>query len=120
MQVKRLPSSSTTAAWSLVNVAGVLYFAAPLTSNSTLFELWRSDGTTAGTMQVAPGVLVSNLAQGVGVVNNSFLAEVAGTLYFTGRTTAFSNDFELWKIDGTSTTATLVKDIRPCGKVPCR
>src|SRR4029078_10385799 len=57
--------------------------------NGTLFiavagQLWKSDGTAGGTVQVAPGQL-----------NPGSMTNLAGTLYF------FSNG-SLWKSDGTS------------------
>src|SRR5262249_26680369 len=70
-------------------------------------ELWKSDGTAAGT------VLVKDINPGGG--NNGSLPNelmaVNGTLYFT----AFVPDtgIELWKSDGTAAGTVLVKDINP-------
>ena len=68
-------------------------------------ELWKSDGTTAGT------VLVADVNQsGIG----SFPAQFVGS----NGTTFFAADdgvhgSELWKSDGTEAGTVLVKDINP-------
>ncbi|MEZ5964087.1 MAG: hypothetical protein R3F56_09605 [Planctomycetota bacterium] len=64
-------------------------------------DLWRSDGTAAGTTRVAslqPGLLSAEL-----VVS-------AGALYFVGDG---GQGVELWRSDGTQAGTTLVADIRP-------
>src|SRR5262249_17877623 len=58
--------------------------------------LWKSDGTTAGT------VLVKNVTGGD-------LTDVNGTLFFAGNDGV--NGQELWKSDGTTDGTVLVKDI---------
>jgi ELWxxDGT repeat protein len=68
-------------------------------------ELWRTDGTDAGT------VLVKDFATGASSGNPVFFVEMSGALYFT----AFGDGFgyELWKTDGTASGTVLVKDIQP-------
>ncbi len=87
----------------LTNVGGVLFFSAGEITNGV--ELWKSDGTEAGT------VLVKDISAGSG---NSFpqaLTNVGGTLFFSAGDG--SNGIELWKSDGTTAGTVLVKDIRP-------
>ena len=67
-------------------------------------ELWKSDGTEAGTVQVKN-------------ISNSFSSNPAG-LTVIGSTCYFSaggdtGGSELWKSDGTEAGTVLVKDIRP-------
>ncbi len=82
---------------------GTLYFQAY--DGTTGRELWKSDGSSAGT------VLVKDIAPGASSAYPYSLTNVNGTLYFqaydgtTGR--------ELWKSDGSSEGTVLVKDIAP-------
>ena len=88
----------------LTNVNGTLFFSATDGVNDVNdFELWQSDGTSAGT------TLVKDIVSGSGNSSPSFLTNVNGTLFFT----AFddTNGQELWQSDGTSTGTKLVKDI---------
>ena len=87
----------------LVNVNGILYFTANNGSNG--WELWRSDGTAAGT------VLVKDIVAGSGSSNPEHLINVNGKLFFTAETAATGR--ELWKSDGTAAGTVLVKDINP-------
>jgi ELWxxDGT repeat protein len=68
-------------------------------------ELWKSDGTEAGT------VLVKNIRAGSSGSSPSKLTAVGSTLYFSARDG--TNGRELWKSDGTTAGTFLVKDIRP-------
>jgi ELWxxDGT repeat protein len=81
---------------------GTLFFRANDGVNGD--ELWRSDGTSAGT------TLVKDIVTGSGSSNPSYLANVNGTLFF--RANDGVNGYELWQSDGTSAGTTLVKDIR--------
>ncbi|MEG4166616.1 MULTISPECIES: ELWxxDGT repeat protein, partial [unclassified Microcoleus] len=88
----------------LTNVNGVLYFI-PITPYKGQ-ELWKSDGTAAGTVLVKdinPGIWVSSFP--------SNLTNVNGTLYF--QASDGTNGKELWKSDGTVAGTVLVKDIKP-------
>ncbi len=69
------------------------------------FELWRTDGTTAGTLlfrDIRPGPK-SSLPAGFTVVGN--------TMFFAAFTDASGR--ELWKTDGTIAGTSLVRDIQP-------
>lgn len=68
-------------------------------------ELWKSDGTGAGT------VLVKDISAGSGSSNPSQFTELNGILYF--RAYDGIHGFELWKSDGTEEGTVLVKDIMP-------
>lgn len=103
------PTAGTAFATSgneLVDVNGTLFFVA--TNGVAGFELWKSDGTEAGT------VLVKDIGPGNNTASDlipQFLTNVAGTLFFV------MNDgvhgLELWKSDGTEAGTVLVKDINP-------
>ena len=91
----------------LINMNDVLFFRA----NDPVFgsELWKSDGTTAGT------VMVKNINSNNSVLSGSsvpqFLTNVNGTLFF-GADNGI-NGFELWKSDGTDAGTVMVKEIFP-------
>ena len=85
------------------NVNGTLFFQAFETNAGT--ELWKSDGTIAGTS------LVKDIFPGgtnAGSQPQS-LTNVNGTLFFFARKTSFLR-FDLWKSDGTTNGTVLVKD----------
>lgn len=84
------------------NVNGVLYFTATDGTNGR--ELWKSDGTEAGT------VMVSNIYPGSGSSDPYLLTNVNGVLYFVANNG--TNGDELWKSDGTEAGTVMVKDIR--------
>ena len=91
----------------LTNVNGTLFFRAMYDDGMGGFsyELWKSDGTCAGTVlikDILPGPLSSNLR---------YLTNVNGTLYFNADNG--TNGFELWKSDGSNGGTVLVKDINP-------
>jgi ELWxxDGT repeat protein len=76
--------------------------------------LWKSDGTTEGTVFVK-NVDWSTIAIYFGYNFTSF----NGNLYFTGGNTTFNNgtaNVELWKTDGTNQGTVRVKDINPTGE----
>jgi ELWxxDGT repeat protein len=89
----------------LTALGNTLFFSANDGVNGT--ELWKSDGTAAGT------VLVKDIFPGSGFYissNPCNLTAVGSTLFFS------ANDGvnrELWKSDGTAAGTVLVKDIRP-------
>ncbi len=68
-------------------------------------ELWKSDGTAAGT------VLVKDIRPGLSTSYPGNLTAVGNTLFFTADDGV--NGTELWKSDGTAAGTVLVKDIRP-------
>jgi len=94
------PSSSNPS--SLISMNGTLYFSA--TDGSNAVELWKSDGTSAGTM------LVKDINPN-GSSYPSNLTNVNGTLYFSA--SDGSSGAELWKSDGTAAGTSLIKDIYP-------
>ena len=79
----------------LTNVGGVLYFTG---GGFSARDLWKSDGTEAGTVLVK-----ANLG------NASNLIDVGGRLFFTAEDTA--TGIELWTSDGTGAGTFRVKDI---------
>lgn len=84
----------------LTAVANQLYFAANDTTHGV--ELWRSDGTDAGT------VMVKDIHP-TGSSSIASLTDVNGTLYFAANDGA--NGLELWRSDGTEVGTVMVKDI---------
>lgn len=82
-------------------VGTTLYFTAD--DGTTGRELWKTDGTTAGTVLVKD---LNAVAIGFPYVYGS---PVPNTLFFTVTTVA--NGLELWKSDGTSAGTTILKDI---------
>jgi ELWxxDGT repeat protein len=106
--------------WNLTNVNGELYFTA--NDGTHGMELWKSNGTAAGTTMVAdinPGTTTTWYYTGAygtftrsAVTNSSNpsnLTNVNGTLYFTANDGTHGT--ELWKSDGTAAGTTLVQDI---------
>src|SRR5438874_11456368 len=68
-------------------------------------ELWKSDGTALGTVQVKDiNLSGDSFPSGFTVFNNE--------LYFSADG---GTGFELWKTNGTPGNAALVKDINPTG-----
>jgi ELWxxDGT repeat protein len=72
----------------LINVNGTLFFAA--NDGTTGLELWKSNGTAAGT------VLVKNIRPGSDSSYPSSLINVNGTLFFAADDGTMG--FELWKL----------------------
>jgi len=94
-----------------VDLNGTAYFRAEDGVNG--LELWRSDGTAAGT------TMVDDLLPGVGINPGSAhaspddLVVVGGVLYFSANDG--TNGEELWKSDGTAAGTTMVEDSVPGG-----
>ena len=84
----------------LVDVNGTLYFAAD--DGVTGSELWRSDGTEAGTLRV------KDVRPGADGSSPASLVDVSGTLYFAADDGV--NGGELWKSDGTEAGTVRVKE----------
>ena len=79
----------------LTNVNGTLFFERDLQKT----QLWRTDGTSAGTQAVA------NVSQAASYTN------VGGTLFFSAFDSA--NGHQLWKSDGTTLGTQIIADISP-------
>ena len=69
------------------------------------FELWRTDGTEAGTL------MVKDILDGVIGSNPDYLADLGGILYFAATDKVHGR--ELWRSDGTGSGTYLLKDINP-------
>lgn len=98
-EVLTQPSSDPSA---VVTMNGLGYFDASDGVHGG--QLWRTDGTTAGTQPVTTG---QNLAP-------SQLISVNGTLYFVGIDPAAAG-MAIYKSDGTAAGTVLVKDLNPWG-----
>ena len=85
-----------------VDMNGVLFFSA---DDGVDKELWRSDGTDAGTYQV------KDINPGVENSDPSYLTVVGSTLFFIADDGVHGP--ELWKSDGTPQGTLMVKDIYP-------
>lgn len=91
--------SASSSPQRMTNVNGTLFFAAnDGTQGVNDIQLWKSDGTAAGT------VLVKN-------TRPAQLTDVNGTLFFSTGAANSANGQELWKSDGTTGGTVLVKDI---------
>src|SRR5262249_12690661 len=93
------PSNPTTP----VDVNGTAYFLANDGTHGR--ELWKSDGTDAGT------VLLKDIRPGTNGSGIPKLVNSGGTLFFSA--TDGTTGYALWKSDGTAAGTTLVKDIWP-------
>lgn len=85
----------------LTDINGVLYFSA--FTDDEGYELWKSDGTSAGT------VMVKDIASGTNSSGPTFLTNLNGILFFAAYTTNDEN--ELWRSDGTAQGTFIVKKI---------
>lgn len=86
----------------LTNVDGTLFFTR--TDPSQGLELWRTDGTSAGTVEVR------GWSPGYWSATNPQLTNVNGTLYFVADS---GYGEELWKSNGTAAGTVQVADINP-------
>jgi len=94
----------------IVIANGTMFFFADDVTNGT--ELWKSDGTAAGT------VLVKDIRPGLGSSVNYSLTSQLPLLTAVGASVFFvaddgTNGPELWKSDGTAAGTVLVKDVNP-------
>ncbi len=89
----------------LTIVNGTLFFRANDGTNGT--ELWKSNGTEAGT------IIVKDINPGSGASVPEHLTDVNGTLFFQAGDS--TNGFELWKSDGSEAGTIMIKDINPGG-----
>jgi ELWxxDGT repeat protein len=84
----------------LTNVNGTLFFAANDGAHGV--QLWKSDGTAAGTTMVAD-------INGSAGASPRYLTNVNGTLFFSANDSTHGT--ELWKSDGTAAGTTPLADI---------
>src|SRR5262249_48959726 len=108
MLVKDINTAGSSSPQHFVNVAGTLYFQANNGTNGA--ELWRSDGTAAGTFMVKD---IAGIAAGRASSSPNLLTKVAGTLCFVASSGPSGN--EIWQSDGTATGTVLVADLRLVG-----
>jgi ELWxxDGT repeat protein len=104
----------------LTVVGNTLFFSA---SNGTNRGLWKSDGTSSGTVllkdNIEPGAYALPIYGYYGYYysyydyssRGSFMTAAGNTLFFTARDETYET--ELWKSDGTSAGTVVVKDILP-------
>ncbi len=99
------PGAESSFAENFVTYNGAAYFRA--TDGVNGFELWRTDGTTAGTQ------MVTDL--NAGSVNGfpSNLTPVNGKLYFTAVNTSPTTGQQVYTTDGTAAGTQLVADLAP-------
>mgnify|MGYP006142295591 CR=1 FL=1 len=83
-----------------LDAGGNLFFAGTDLQHGT--ELWKSDGTYAGTVRV------KQIRKGINSSTPKSFISVNGTVFFVADN---GTGYELWKFDGV--TASLVHDIRP-------
>ena len=97
-------SSSLGSPRNLIDVNGTLFFQVDDGVNGD--ELWKIDGTLAGT------IMIKDITPGSNGTNFSLTKRVAfnNSLYFYANSS--TNGDELWKSDGTYSGTNLVKDIR--------
>ena len=99
------PGPESSGIQELTNVNGTLFFAADDGVHG--WELWKSDGTAAGT------VMVKDIYPGSANSSPLYLTDVNGTLFFSADDDV--HGYELWKSDGTAAGTVMVKDINPGG-----
>jgi ELWxxDGT repeat protein len=98
------PGFRSSSPSNLTAVGRTLFFVANNGTNG--YELWRSDGSRAGTAQVADIDPDFDTALDIGPPT-----AVGSTLFFSARDSVF--DQELWKSDGTKSGTVRVADIWP-------
>ncbi|MGH9004096.1 MAG: ELWxxDGT repeat protein, partial [Acidimicrobiia bacterium] len=89
----------------LVNVNGTLFFSAITSTNGQ--ELWKSDGTPAGT------VLVRDIHPGAQNSSPGGLTAIGSVVFFSADDG--TNGRELWISDGTFAGTAMVADLEPAG-----
>ena len=102
------PGSMSSELGNLTVVGSTLFFTANDDVNEDNWELWKSDGTAAGTM------LVKDINPGTAGSYPNDLTVIGSTLYFQALDGADGGDnSELWKSDGTAAGTVIVADINP-------
>lgn len=97
------PGNAGSSYFNSSNINGVLYFRPDDGIHGD--ELWKSNGTAAGT------VLVKDINPGAAGSELQEFTNVNGVLYF--RANDGVHGTELWKSDGTAAGTTMIKDINP-------
>jgi len=97
------PGASNSLTNSFEELNGSVFL--PATDGISGSEVWKTDGTSAGT------VLVKDINPGANQAFPANLKNVNGTLYFSA--VDGTHGRELWRTDGTSAGTVLVKDINP-------
>ncbi len=105
------PHPASSSPLLLTNVNGTLFFAAFESTNG--YELWKSDGTPAGTTIVPALNQAGGINPGAAGSLPGILTNVNGTLFFSADGGFGGN--ELWKSDGTAAGTTIVEDSVPGG-----
>ena len=101
--VTTVPNAVSTAVY-LTSVGSQVFFVAN-TNPGHGRELWISDGTAVGTMEV------KDIRSGLSSSSPGQLTGVGSTLYFTANDG--TNGIELWRSDGTELGTTMVQNINP-------
>lgn len=87
----------------LVTVGGYVYFAA--NDGTDGVQLWRSDGTAAGT------TMITDLNSSGGGIAPTDLTNANGNLYFVANDGTDGN--QVWTSDGTTGGTTMISDLKP-------
>ncbi|MFP2958535.1 hypothetical protein ACLEPN_11980 [Myxococcus sp. 1LA] len=104
-----LPSPSVPVPDALTNMQGTLYFVTDLYADRA--TLWRSDGTSQGTVPVKEFP-----ASGSGYQGLNWLTPVGDRLFFMVNDARYGR--ELWVSDGTGAGTRLVQDLEPGSSSP--
>lgn len=102
-RVASMPEYNTYLTGWLAGAGGLVY--SGMFSSTNGIELWRSDGTAAGSF------VVKDANPGAASSNPSNLTPAGRLLFFTA--TAADHGTELWRTDGTAAGTFMLKDIRP-------
>jgi ELWxxDGT repeat protein len=97
------PGPGASSPTGFASIDGIVFFGADDGTHG--FELWKSDGTPAGT------VLVKDIHPGPGASSPSAFRSLGGIVLFQADDGTHAP--ELWRSDGTAAGTVLVKDINP-------